>query len=420
MAENFDLVINKFYGGIVRDEKSKIIGGALNVEECDIWTSASYFQAEQIFSTDAAVSGAQLYARAVGDNDTHWAYGGKTTATVNTVRIVSHTSGGADNPGTLGGSVNFTSADTTNLASQVSDLAFFRSTEASNATSVYYIQGATTNWYLNRYNIGAAAEQTWGGSSWGAGTANASSRLTGLDGSFMRPTMKVIFGDLYICQGRYIAKVSGDTAATFTEKAFTLPSEWEAVDIEAVGDAAIILCRNKATASNKTSGFWWDLTKSTQFEDYFTVPFGGPCWIKNVREMVTLFCAANGIGKFFRLSSAAKGANPLLLPGIRLTNLRADASTEPISSPKKVDSKDDILYFGLNKTDKTGLYALGQLDSDKPIAVILSKRFATTDYANHKPVSLKIQGPNFYADYDDSGTVSSVRCESNNSPTRSS
>jgi len=105
---------------------------------------------------------------------------------------------------------------------------------------------------------------------------------------------------------------------------------------------------------------------------------------------------------------------------MRLSNIATEGSETPISLPKMVDTKDNILYFGLYKTDKTGIYAIGQQDSDKPTALILSKRFDTSDYSLHIPYGLLTQGPNFYAAFDDNGTADNSRCETLNSPNRSS
>ena len=419
LSKEYLITVDKFFGGIVRDDKSRVQGAASNVEEFNIFENENYIIPEQVMSADAMPADTEIYAYTAGDDDVVYGYGKKTTATVGTVRLVSVASGGASNPGTFG--ALFTSADTTNLASLVSDFKFFRSTEASNATSLYYIQGASTTWYLVRYNIGAAAEQIWNGSAWAAGSSNASSDLTGLNGTNMRPTMKVIFGDLYICHGQFVAKVAAD--GTFTEKAFTLPKEWEAVDIIAVSDIAIILARNKNVLINESRGFWWDLVSSNQFDDQFVVPMGGPCWIYDHRETIKILTAINGQARLWQLSGAFPGAVPIELPNISISNVQADASTQPISSPKMVSQKDKILYFGLYKTDKTGIYGLGQLDSNKPNALVLSKRFipsGTSDYANHKPVALLIQGPNFYASYYATTTSNNSRCESNNSPNRSS
>ena len=409
-------IINRFYGGIARDDKSKTVGAANSIEELDIFTNADYIQAEQINSADSMPASSEFYAYAVGDDDTVYAYGQKTTATVGTVRIASVATGGADNPGSF--ATLFTSADTTNLATLVSDLKFLRTTEGSNPTSLYYIQGTGTTWYLVRYNIGAAAEQIWNGSAWAAGSSNANSDLTGLDGSFDRPTMKVIFGELYICNGQYIAKVDKD--GTFTEQKFTLPKEWEAVDIIGVADIFLILCRNKNRLANFSKAFWWDGVSASQFNDSFALPAGVPLWIVNHQERIKIAVASNAVLRLFQLSGAFPGAVPIELPGIALPNVQVDASTQPISSPKMVGEKDKILYFGLYKTDKTGIYALGQLDADKPNALILSKRFSTGDYSTHKPTALLIQGPNYYSAYYDGSANVNARCESNNSPTRSS
>lgn len=105
---------------------------------------------------------------------------------------------------------------------------------------------------------------------------------------------------------------------------------------------------------------------------------------------------------------------------MELSNLAAETATQEISSPKMMAIKDGILYFGLYKTDKTGIYAIGSLDEDKPTALILAKRFDTTDYSRHVPIALHTQGPNFYASYEDNGAFKHARCESNNDPDRSS
>jgi hypothetical protein len=407
--------IDKFYGGMVRDDRSKIVGAASNMEELDIFANADYIQAEQIVSTDAMPASTEIVAYTAGDDDTVYGYGQETGA--NKVRLVSVATGGATDPGAF--ATLDTESDTTNLYTVTSDFKFFRTIEASNPTSLYFIKGASSSWYIARYNIGASQFQRWTGSAWSnSGSWDSSSQLTGLSGSFMRPTMKVIYGELFICHGRYIAKIDKD--GVFTEKAYTLPSEWEAIDLVAVSDVAIILSRNKNKNANVSKGFWWDLTSTSQFDDSFTVPMGGPQWIVNHKETIKILTAINGTGRIWQMSGAFPGAVPLELPSLYISNLQIETSTQPISSARMVGEKDKILYFGLWKQDKNGIYALGQLDSDKPNAFLLSKRFDTTNYANHKPYSLLIQGPNYYAAFEDNGTSDNCRCESNNSPSRSS
>ncbi len=393
-------VIKTFYGGIMRDDKSKVNGAASNIEELDILSNADYFQAEQIFSADTVPASSELYAYDSGPDGTVYGYGKETAGSK--VRLFSVATGGADNPGSF--ATLFTSADTDDLAYKISPIVFHRTTEAQ-TDYLYYITKNSTTIKLWRYNITAATEATVG-------------TLTGLDGTLDRISMKKMFGELIITNGKYMAKVDKD--GTFTNDAFTLPNDWIGVDMIPVSDVCVILARYLDPSVNYCKGYWWDLTSVTQVDDSFNLPSGGPQWIYNHQENVLIFCANNGKGRFFQLSGAFPGAVPQELPGIALLNVGVEADGVPISSSKMVAEKDKILYFGVFKTDKTGVYALGRLDSDKPRAFFLSKRFHTSDYSLHKPTALFILGPNYYGAFDDNSTATLARCESNNSPSRSS
>lgn len=399
MAKEKIKLINKFFGGIVRDDKSSIQGAALNIEELDIFSNGDYFQAEQIVSADSMPANTEIYAYTSGTDGTAYGYGKETGA--NKIRLVSVASGGADNPGSF--TTLFTSADADDLAYVISPIVFFK-TDEGNTDYLYYVSNNSGTVKLWRYDITGTSEEEVG-------------TLTGLDGSFDRISMKVMFGELMITNGQLIAKV--DKEGTFTNDAFTLPNEWEAVDIIPVSDVGLILGRYTDRTVNFSKGFWWDLTAETQVDDSFNIPMGGPQWIVNHKETIKFMCAHNGIARLYQLSGAFPGSIPIELPGIRLDNIGVETATQPISSSKMISTKENILYFGLFKTDKTGIYAIGQLDNNKPNALILSKRFNTTDYSNHTPYALYILGPNYYAAYDDNGTATNVRCESNNSPNRS-
>lgn len=393
-------LINKFYGGITRDDKSKIVGTAANIEELDIFSNADFIQCEQLFSSYALPATTEAYAFTSDVSDIAYAYGKETGASK--VRIMSVASGGSSNPGTFG--TLFTSADATNLAYAISPFQYFRTTEA-NVNYIYFLTyDASTTVTLKRFIIATNAEATVG-------------TLTGLNGTNDRVSMKVIFGELYIMNGQYIAKIDKD--GVFTEKAFTLPKEWIAVDIIAVSDIAIILGRYIDRAQNFAKGFWWDLTSITQVDDSFDIPCGGPQWIVNHKETVKICCAINGVARFFQLSGPYAGAAVIELPGMILTSVGTESSGVPVSSPKMVAVKDKILYFCLYKTDKTGVYAIGQIDADKPNALILSKRFSTTDYSLHIPTALMILGSNYFGAYSDNGTATTVICKTLNTPNRS-
>lgn len=398
-------IIKAFYGGIVRDDKSKVNGAASNVEELDIFTNADYVQAEQIFSSDTLPATTEVYAYTSDSAGTVFGYGAETAG--NKVRIVSVATGGADNPGAF--ATLSTSADTTNLAYAVSPLQFFKTTEAS-ANWLYYCTKTAGN------VVKLFRQRTDGTTETEVGT------LTGLGGSYDRISMRVIAGTLHITNGPTIATVDPD--AVFTNAAFNLPLDYTAVDIVPVGTVAIILSRHIDRSSNHCKVFWWDLVPVAEseydgYDDSFEISMGGPQWATNYREKVLIFCAINGKGQFFVLNGAYQGSVPQALPNIQLLNVAADSATQPASSSKMIGVKEKILYFGLNKTDKTGVYALGQLDDDKPLALILSKKFSTTTITNHKPTALLVLGPNFYGAFVDNTTASTVRCEGNNTPNRS-
>ena len=99
MAKEKIKLINKFYGGTVRDDKSTIQGAALNIEELDIFTNGDFIQAEQIVSADSMPASTEVYAYTSGTDGTVYGYGKETSG--NKIRLVSMASGGADNPGSF-------------------------------------------------------------------------------------------------------------------------------------------------------------------------------------------------------------------------------------------------------------------------------------------------------------------------------
>lgn len=398
-------LIDKFYGGITRDDKSRIVGAASNVEELDIWTNSDYFQAEQIFTADTMPAGTEIYAYDADDDDNEWGMGQETTG--GKVRLVKVTSGGGTNPGSF--STVKTSADSTNLAYSVSPLKFFRRDDGD---FLYFVtKDSSDNVILNSYNIATDTIST-------QDSAAVTMTLSNLNGSYDRISLKVFFGSLFVTNGQYMSKVDKDGA--FYEDAFTLPNGWDAVDIIPVSDVSIILARSVNRNANNCNIFWWDLTSSLQVDDSLNIPHGGPQWIINHKETIKILTAQGGKMRMYQLTGAFPGAVPMEIPGIALDNLSTETTTQQISAPKTVDFKDNLLFFALWKTDKSGMYAMGQQDSDKPTALILSKRFHTTDYSSHTPIAFHTQGPNFYASFVDNGTHSHARCESQNSPSRSS
>ena len=109
-------LFDKFYAGIVRDDKSQIVGALANAEEVEVFSNLDFIQAEQIMGIDTLPAGTDVFAYTAADTDIVYAYGRETAGS--RVRILSTPSGGTDNP--VAFTTLFTSADATNLARDVS------------------------------------------------------------------------------------------------------------------------------------------------------------------------------------------------------------------------------------------------------------------------------------------------------------
>jgi hypothetical protein len=393
MAKILIRTIEEFFGGITLDDKPRVIGVGSNFEEIDIFTNKNFIQAEQIFSADTIPATSELYDYSVGDDDILYGYGKETAG--NKVRLFKLENSSAPNPGSWATLFTSSSGDTAKYEGVIQA---HETDEGGAKKWVYYLAGTGE---LKRYGDldGTPAEESVG-------------TLSGLTGSWDKPFMKRIYGELYIGHGNFIARV--DDNGNFEEKAFTIPNGWKVVDMIARSDTALILCRNENQKANSSIIFQWDLIATTQFDDSIEIPKGGAQWIVNHKENIRICCAINGEMSIFQIS----GSFPIETH--TLDNIGTETSTQAISPAKSVAIKENVLYFGLFKTDKSGLYAIGQTDETTPPALILTKRFSTGDYSDHKPTALFIQGSNFYASYDDDQTAKLARCETENSPARSS
>jgi len=244
------------------------------------------------------------------------------------------------------------------------------------------------------------------------GTESSVGVLDGLDGTGDRIQMVRAFGELYITNGRYIAKV--DDENTYTAHAFTLPSDLIAVSMDVRGDLMYILCKYGSTGKNSCRVVVWDLASTEQPNEIIDIPMSGPQWIVNHLEVLRACCARNGVARLYEIA----GLVPVKTHEI--SNAQTETNAQPISPTQTLFLNNNILYFGLWRTQMSGLYAVGQVASTAPLAMILGKRFYTTDYSLHKPYAARAFGPNWYVAFDDNGTASTRRLEDNNSPTRSS
>lgn len=392
----------EFFGGMRRSLQSKVRASLLICEELEIFEDRNSIRPAQIMSADtfpASTQGPYSYVQNVRPSDVLYAYGGQ----AGNIRLLSKASAGADAPAAWA-----TLKDVTQAADARSPIEYHETTESgATVNAVYYLSRSGDTWTLRRYNIGADTEASVG-------------TLTGMVNSFARPWMKRLHGELFIGHGQFIAKV--DKNGTFTEKAFTIPNGWEGKSMEGYSDVGIILCQAANRLSNLVAAYMWDLSRTTQFEDYGYIQHGGPQWVRFHRGVILAMTAINGIAKWWQLAST----DPLTfqaLPDMQLSNIYAETSTQAVCPDKAASPKDGTLYFGIAKTDRSGIYGLGKIDETEPIALALMKRFipsSTSSYANHRPTGLLVHGPNFYAAFDDNGTASASKCEGNNSPNRSS
>jgi len=378
---------NKFYGGITVADRSRSDGVSLNIEELDPFQSRDYVIPQTIFTVETDPT-RQTMGFTLDDGDNGYLISRSGTATA---QIWKQASTSQNIPGAWASI--FTSTNTFN---SVSPIIWHK--WASGADYVYYVTGSGTLRKLG--DLPTATETSVG-------------TLTGLTGTFDRIPMIRTNGELYIGNGQYIANV--DDTGTFLDTFASIYSGWHCVSFARSSNMLAILARSPILGDNKCKVFFWDFSlHPDSMIDEIDIPMGGPQIIENHNETLRVICAKNGIMKAY----SVEGRRATLTH--TLYNIATETSTQPIIPDQSKFVKDNIMYFGLWKTDKTGLYALGQVDSQAPVALILAKRFATTDYSLHKPRAALSVGPNWLVSYIDNTTERVSSVYDNNNPTRSS
>lgn len=387
-GEDINKLYTQWFGGIVRDDKATGPGQMSNVEELDILENANFVRPTQIFSADTFPANITPIAYTVDDADVGYALCYDNS---NHIVICTKSNASANTPGSWS-TLTTLSSDTYNILSPIQ---YHKVTESGTVNKyVYFVSGTNT---LKRYGpLGGSPTLS---------TVGTLSQLVGT-GSYDRIAFRRFYGTLYIPIGQYVSQV--DDNGIFTEKKFTAPFDVYCLDIAPASDVAVILCRYSDRTLNMGIGYWWDLVSPTTFQDHFDIPMGGPQWIYNYKQTIIWLCAFNSYMRLYQLSSPNPGATVIPFPNVYLTNVALDADTQPVSPVKSTFTWDDKFYFGLNKTDKTGIYAIGKLDYKYPIALWLAKRFNTTNYALHQPTAAFAIGQNFFASYSDNGTQTGV------------
>lgn len=219
-------------------------------------------------------------------------------------------------------------------------------------------------------------------------------------------------GELHVLNGQYVSTI--DETGVFVQKAFTLPDGWSGISADIVGSYMAILARNINNGMNSSRLFWWDLTATTGVLDEVKIPSGGPQIIVNYQEIPLIFCAQNGVLYIYALINKY----PQLIK--KLYNIKTETTTQAIIPSASKFTFKDTIFFGLWKTDKTGLYQLGRFDVESGFALLLGKRFSTSSYSAQIPYAAIGAGPNMYVSFDENGTSAIARMLGDNSPTFSS
>lgn len=197
--------------------------------------------------------------------------------------------------------------------------------------------------------------------------AGTSMSLFGLGLANDRITFNRYNGELFIGSGRYICKIGTD--GVVVPAAFVLPNGWRAISLAPYAHNMAILAGSVIPGNNYSKVFYWDLENTSGFIDESVITTGGPQIIVNFNESLWAICAINNILQVYKMS------DKLPVQMQRLVNIATETATQAIIPDATKFVKDNAFYFGLWKTDKTGLYAIGQVDSGKPYGLVLAKRF---------------------------------------------
>lgn len=391
MADNLRLTrFNKFYGGITVADRSRSDGVCLNIEELDPFKSRDYIIPQTIFQTNSFITN-ETSGFTLDDGDNIYT---ATRGAANKLEIYKRASASQAVPSTPA-SIKVSSGN----FKQISPIMWHKLTSGS--AYLYYVTDTNT---LRRSGALPAVTET---------TVGTLTGITGVANTFDRIPQIRTNGELYIGNGQYIANV--DDTGTFVEKFASLYSGWVCVSFARSSNLLAILARSPILGDNKCKVFFWDFSQNPDsMIDEVDIPMGGPQIIENHNETLRVICAKNGIMKAYALDGRRAALTHTLY------NVQTETDTHPIIPNQSKFIKDNIMYFAIWKTDKTGLYAIGRVDEQAPAALILAKRFATTDYSLHKPHAAISAGPNWFASFMDNTTERVVNVFDENSPTRSS
>lgn len=416
------LRINRFHGGITTRERDNTVGATLVCEELDVYSDPTFIEPETVMSADNGVITDGIYDYAYDHEDDILYALGKTAG--NDIKTWSLASASTDNPGAFASHFNSgNDADVDDLGAML----LHRQTESSVLKRYLYYTGAVLSTGIPLYRLGDIA--TGGTTESNTDTASTTMLLTGIKTDLYpnipRPRI-TLFGESYFGHGQYIAAI--DDTGVFSEKAFTLPDGWYCIDFIGVKDSMWILAYN----GNDARIYVWNLVDTSGFDDTVLFSSTYPLAIENHNDAIRVFSHENNqlvvhdmLNKYSFVSNSLTEVQNPVTDGSGY----GDGSVYVPMSKKSMFIDDNVLYFGLWKTDKSGIYALAYADDEKnnPLALTLAKRFipsTTSPYTGHRPIAMASVGPNIFASYFDAAAgIADYQCsrvEENNSPNLSS
>ena len=202
----------QFFGGIQRDDKSTVPGGASNVEEIDILENANFIRPAQVLSADTLPANTNFFSYCEDPlTGTGYAVGADNNGN-GYAHVFSNSNIGTPS---AGGWVDAGGASVTLISSAIGPSVVHYEIELSASTTtptlaIYFVTGTNviTKWTAS----GGVASSGW--------------TLSSLTAAMGHVSFREINGLTYICAGNYVSTIdpgSQSTGPNFNQKAFALP-----------------------------------------------------------------------------------------------------------------------------------------------------------------------------------------------------
>ena len=375
-----------------------------NGEDIDIFSEMNYIQPSIIFQIDNILDTYNVTGFTMGSTGKLYALGQNATPKA-TVNYRTTPSGASPTDWTA-----LFISDNYPATHNYSPITAFQTTETTKKEYLYYHTSSGTAFssgtaYLSRYGdlLGSPTETVTFGT------------LTGLNETDKLCHL-VHNGELFVANGNKVTRVT--SVGNFVEATYTLPSGLRVVDMIPMvlttgGDYLALLCSD-SNNPNQSQVIIWDIVATSGYIAKVRIPVAKPQWIQKVGS-IYLIAGVNPNNKLeiYALSGLISTDSPIFVIDDVSYSL-----TRPVSSVNTKYTMGNVFHFGVEGTTKSGIYAISEVEEDKP-AMTLLHRCATTDYSKHRPLALLVTSDAKYLSYYDNGNYRVAICNAQN-PTYSS